>query len=639
MRHSTQKNTPFMNNKFKMASFSAHTIRLIFIMIMVSSCSQESSNTPQRTIVEPIERQFPEYPISTLPDGLIWETNVDGPVFSSPEAIKGGSITYHVTTFPLTFRVVGPDAGNVYRSIILDNQLSLTMLHPVTGVLIPIMATYWAYSNDKRTVYYRLNDQVRWSDGRPVTADDYMFTLNFMRSKHIVDPWYNNYYTKEVLEVRKYDSYTISITGATPKPELDLHYYYGIRPLPRHFHILNENWVTDFNWKIEPNTGPYIISDVKKGKSLTLTRKIDWWAKDLHYMQNRYNVDEVKYTVIRDNEIAFQHFIKGELDVFNLAVPSFWHEKTTGNIFDSGYIHKIWFYNDIPRSPFGFYLNQDKEIFKDQRIRYGLAHSLNIGGMIKSVLRGDYQRLHTFHTGYGEYSNTDIRAREYDLVVANQYFSDAGWQDRGADGIRIKQGKRLSIRITYGSELHTDNLVYLKEEAKKAGIELVLEVLDGASFFRKVSEKTYDVVFMGFGVGVRPAFWEHQHSVNAHKTSTNNITNTDSPEIDAAIMRFRESVDEDERKQLARELDQMIHDHGAFIPAYLAPYTRAAYWRWVKLPKFYGTKLSDSLFDPFAETGGLFWIDSKEKELTIKAKKQNTIFEPVTIIDETFKID
>ena len=622
-----------------MINFYTHVIKLILVMIMISACSQDSSDSAQQLVVEPIEKQLPVYHISTLPDGLVWETNLDEPVFSSPEATKGGSITSYITTFPLTFRVVGPDAGNQYRSIILDNQLRLTTIHPVTGSLIPIMASHWAYSKDKRTVYYKLHPQAKWSDGKPVTADDYMFTLDFMRSEHIVDPWYNNYYTKEVLDVSKYDAHTISITGATPKLELDLHYYYGIRPLPRHFHILNEKWVTDYNWQIEPNTGPYIITDVKKGKSLTLTRKEDWWAKDIRFMQNRYNVDKVKYTVIRDNEIAFQHFIKNELDVFSLSFPNYWHGKATGEMFDKGYIHKIWFYNDIPRSPFGFYLNQDKEIFKDQRVRYGLAHSLNIDGMIKSVLRGDYQRLHAFHIGYGDFSNTDIKAREFNLDLADQYLNDAGWQDRGADGIRTKQRNRLSIRITYGSALHTDNLVYLKEQAKKAGVELVLETLDAASFFRKITEKTYDVMFMGFGVGIRPAFWEHQHSVNAHKTGTNNITNTDNPDIDAAVMKYRESVDVGERKQLARDLDQMIHDQGAFIPAYLAPYTRAGYWRWVKLPKFYGTKLSDSLFDPFVDIGGLFWIDVKEKELTIKSRKQNTSFEPVTIIDDTFKID
>jgi len=614
---------------------------IAFVMAFIAGCTPGEDNTATQPPVQETNAQpaLKDYPVSVLPEGLVWETNNEDPPFASPDAVKGGRLNTYLTSFPLTFRVVGPDAGNQYRSIILENQMALTSIHPITGNLIPGLATHWTYSGDMQTVYYKLNPAAEWSDGKPVTADDFMFALEFMRSEYIVDPWYNNNYTKEVLEVRKYDDHTISITGATPKPKIDLHYYYGIPAIPRHFHVLDEKWVTDFNWLIEPNTGPYIISDVDKGKSLTLKRKKDWWANDQRYMQNRYNVDEVRFTVIRDDETAFQHFLLGELDTYSLAVPSYWHDKATGEAFDKGYINKIWFYNDIPRSPFGFYLNQDKEIFKDIRVRYGLSHALNIDGMIKTLMRGDYQRLHTFHTGYGDYSNTEIRARSFDLAAAEKYFNEAGWQHRGDDGILVKDGMRLSIRITYGSQLHTDNLVYLKEEAKKAGVELVLETMDPATFFRKISEKTYDVMFMGFGVGMRPAYWEHQHSENAHKTETNNITNTDNPEIDAAVMKFQESVDETERKELAKQLDQLIHDQGAFIPAYLAPYVREAFWRWVKIPDSYGTKLSESLFWPFGESGGLFWIDQKVKDETLNARKQGDGFDPVTIIDETYKIN
>ena len=622
-----------------MFKFDVRFLVLAMLTVLVACSQEEPEQTATKVEEEKVETKFPEYPLSTLPQGLVWETNEQAPVYASGEARKGGMITTYLTSFPLTFRVVGPDANTSYRSIILKNHMALTALHPETGELIPQMATHWAYGEDGSTVFYKLNPDAKWSDGESVTADDYMFALEFNRSEHIVAPWYNNHYTKEILDVRKYDDYTISITGATAKPKIDLHYYYSVRPIPRHFHILNENWVTDYNWKIEPNTGPYMISDVKKGKSLTLSRKKDWWAKDHRYNKNRFNVDKIRIEVIRDDDIAFQHFLRGQLDVYSLAAPKFWHEKATGEMFDKGYIHKIWFYNDKPRGPFGFYLNQDKEVFKDKRVRYGLSHSLNIAGMISSVMRGDYQRLQSFHVGYGEYSNTDIRARQFDLNKAEQYLNEAGWDKRGEDGIRMKDGSRLSVRITYGSQLHTDKLVYLKEEAKKAGIELVLETLDAASFFRKITEKTYDIMFMGFGTGLRPAYWQHFHSENANKTGTNNITNTADPDMDSKIMRFRESTDAQERKNLAREMQQMIHEQGAFIPAYLAPYTRSAYWRWIKLPDFYSTKTGASVLGMFGDTGGLFWIDEDMKKETLEARKKDINFDPVTIIDDTHKTD
>ena len=607
----------------------------VFILLLVG-CSQEA-NEESKELTKILERELKTYSVSPLPEGLVWETNNEAAIYSSDKAVKGGTFTSYLTSFPLTFRVVGPDSGNVYRSIILKNQMGLTTIHPEVEEIIPQLATHWAYGEDGKTVYYKLDPRAEWSDGKIVSADDYLFTHDFMRSEHIVAPWYNNHYTKEVLEVRKHDDHTISITGSIAKPKIDLHYYYGISPTARHFHVLDENWVTDYNWKIEPNTGPYIISEVKKGKSLTLSRKKDWWAENDRYNLNRFNVDKIRFPVIRNEEIAFQHFLKGELDAYGLASPKFWHEKATGELFDKGYINKIWFYNDVPRGPFGFYLNQDKDIFRDENVRYALAHSMNIDGMIMSVLRGDYQRLPAFHVGYGDYSNTELKARVYDLDLAEKYLGSVGWQTRGDDGIRTKEGKRLSVRITYGSQLHTDKLVYLKEEAKKAGVELILEQLDTASFFRKITEKTYDMMFMGFGVGQRPAYWQHFHSENAHDTGTNNITNTDNPEMDAKIIQFRESTNEDERKSLARRLEKIIHDGGAFVPAYLAPYTRSAYWRWVRLPTFNATRTNSSVMAPFGDNGGLFWIDKDIQDETLKAKKKGVAFESITIVDETYQ--
>ena len=127
-----------------------------------------------------------------LPPDLEWLTNDSDPVFSAPETEKGGTLRLGVRSFPLTFRVVGPDSSTEFRSAILGNQLSLIGLHPNTMNIIPELATHWAYGKDKKTMYFRLNKAARWSDGVSVTAHDFAYPIEFMRSKHIVAPWYNN---------------------------------------------------------------------------------------------------------------------------------------------------------------------------------------------------------------------------------------------------------------------------------------------------------------------------------------------------------------------------------------------------------------------------------------------------------------
>jgi microcin C transport system substrate-binding protein len=341
--------------------------------------------------------------------------------------------------------------------------------------------------------------------------------------------------------------------------------------------------------------------------------------------------------VIRELQIAFQHFLKGELDTFWMVWPDFWHDKAVGPQYDKGYIKKLQFYYDAPQPMQGLFLNQDFDIFSDKNARYGFAHALNVKKVIDVLMRGDYERLNTPFKGYGEYSNNDIRAREFDLKKADEYLTKAGWGKRGPDGIRIKDGRRFSVTITYGQNNLTERLVLLREEAKKAGIELNLELLDSSSSFKKMLEKKHQIALVALVAGFRPSFWGLFHSDNAHKPNTNNFSNTDDPELDKLIDEYRFGDDEERRKALAREIAAKIHEIGAFIPTVSVPYTRYSYWRWVRLPEFYGTKMSSDLFPP--NDLGLFWIDEEEKQKTSEARKAGKAFDPVTIVDTTYKVD
>ena len=579
----------------------------------------------------------------TLP-ALEWQTNDADPIFASPEAKRGGTFRSYMLSFPLTLRLVGPDSNGAFAGVMRNNQLSPVTLHPETRNVIPALATHWAFGPDGRSMYYKLNPKAEWTDGVPVTADDYLFTVQFMRSKEIIAPWYNNYFTDRIRDVKRYDDHTIGIQGADAKPPKEMHSNYAIPPTPRHFHVLDDEWVKNFNWKIEPNTGPYAISKVEKGKYIEITRKNDWWGDDLKYHKHRFNPDKIRYRVIRDVNSAYQYFLKGELDTFGLVLPQFWHEKATGEAFDKGYIHKYWFYNDLPVPSGGMFLNVAEPILADRNVRLGLAHAMNFERVIKTVLRNDYERMPTFQLGFGDYDNHDIKAREFDLDKANGYFDEAGFGTRDDEGIRTKDdGTRLSLRVTYGAPHHTERLVILKEEAKKAGVDLVLQLLDGSSAFKQMQEKKHQIAWMTWGSGgLSPRFWEHFHSVNANKPQTNNITNHANPEMDELIMAYRASSKMDERVRLARTLEQMVHDSGVVIPSFQVPYTREGAWRWIKLPDQLGTRTSGALFNSLEgsagySSGGLYWIDVEEKERTLAAKDEGTQLEPLTALNTDYR--
>jgi microcin C transport system substrate-binding protein len=100
---------------------------------------------------------------------------------------------------------------------------------------------------------------------------------------------------------------------------------------------------------------------------------------------------------------------------------------------------------------------------------------------------------------------------------------------------------------------------------------------------------------------------------------------------------YRVTTDEAKRVELAHKMQTKIHEIGGFVPAFVRDYFRVVYWRWWQFPKVPATKLSEGSFDVFGTS--LFWLDPELKEVTLKAMKTGTTFEPETIVDTTFKAE
>ena len=609
----------------------------ILILFFLFTCNK--SKKSEITINQDIFKA----PISNkkIPSDIIWLTNDKDTIFASSEAKKGGTINTYMYNFPLTFRLFGPDSNGSFSTYLSTSQLSLITLHPNTENIIPQLATHWAFGKDNKTMYYKLNKNAEWSDGKPVTAHDFACKVEFARSEYIQDPAINKHYREEIDKVIVYDDYTLAVVLKNVKP--DIYLYTNLTPISRYFYKeLDNNFVEKYNWKIPPTTGPYQITDFKKGKYVLFTRIRNWWGEDLKYYKYRFNFDEIKFKVIKEINVIWELFKKGEIDVFPAMSPEYWYDKSNTSVFNNGYINKIWFFNNTRQSASGLFLNQDIEIFKDKNLRYAFAHAMNFDKIIKEILRNEYYRLDHGYIGYGKYTNNNIKARKYNIEKVNYYMNKSGW-NRGDDGIWQKNGKRFSVELSFTGESSMSGFIVLKEEAQKAGIELLLDKLDSATLYKKVFEKKHEVVAMAWSTGVRPSFRTQYHSEYAHKTQTNNITNTDDPELDKLIDKYKDSVNEDERIRLSHIIQKKIHEIGAYVPSYMIPYARQMYWRWWKLPDIPGTKNSeDTLFHPFVDytngfsTGGLYWFDEKTYKETKQAMKKGIKFEPITIIDDKY---
>ncbi len=633
-------------------------------VLLLAGCgdsSEPKSQEPSKDVMTEVTAFYAANPDffgfkteTDIPPNLIWEDGAEQPEIGSPKATKGGARYRRMQDFPRTLRTAGPDSNGSFRAYLLDDVgMTLAKPHPQTGEMYPGLAQAWAVDKPNKTVYMKLDPRATYSDGTPITADDYMFMFWFYRSPYISDPWYNSNYSTRFTNITRYSDHMISISLPQAKPDMT-YFATSVRPIPRHhYKEMGEDFSDRYQWQFEPTPGPYIIKaeDIRKGRSIALTRLENWWAKDLKFYRHRFNMDRVQFNVIRDTAKAFEAFKRGDIDQFGLGLAEYWYEKLSDNAPDveAGYIKKAVFYNQRPRPPFGLWINTARPLLDNLELRQGIAHATNWQLVIDQFFRGDSSRLHDSNDGFGEFSHPTLKGRAFEIEQALQYFAAAGFSQRGPDGILINAtGERLSFTLSTGYASMKDVLTILKQEAAKAGLEFRIEVLDGTASWKKTQEKKHDISFVAFGrfLEMYPRFWEHYHSFNAYdtafledgsinpqrklKTQTNNLESFAIPEMDQLIEQYRASEDKQEMIELAHRMIELHHDYASFVPGFYQGFFRLGYWRWLHYPEEFSYKHASGPGELFVE-----WIDTAAKQQTLDAKKAGEKFETsITIYDQ-----
>jgi microcin C transport system substrate-binding protein len=280
-------------------------------------------------------------------------------------------------------------------------------------------------------------------------------------------------------------------------------------------------------------------------------------------------------------------------------------------------------------------MNLETDILKDKNVRLGIAHALNIQKMIDLAMLGDARQADTISTGYRGYANLDLKTRTFDIEKATGFLEKAGWNQIGADGIRIKDGQRLSIKLLYFHPPEKEYIMILKEEAAKAGIEFKPDTYDANTVFKFVQDKKHEMVWHGWGAWTNlrgPTYYSGYHGSFAGKPNNNNFCNFSDPEVDRLIETYRNSNDINKRKKLAQELQAQIHDACIVIPTYYIPFSRAATWRWIRIPDAAELPTSELIFDH-----SLYWIDEEMKQETLQAMKEGTTFPKTLRIYDTYR--
>jgi microcin C transport system substrate-binding protein len=603
----------------------------------------------------PAAQLYAQQSAVTLPEDIVWETNHDDPPIGSAEAIRGGTFNYFISSYPMTFRLMGPNSNDTFAAWnrAFTMNFPLVTLHPVTDNYIPIMATHWSVQDDQRTIYFRLDPDARFSDGTPITADDFVFTYEMMSSDYIVDPTANVYAQRFFESVDAIDDRTLRVVGTRPswRPLYD---YAVLWPTPRHTVVLDDTWVSRTTNEPQITVGPYVVSSVSRGESVTFERIDQWWGDEKHYFQGMYNFDRIHLRVI-PLERTLDYLRRGELDMIEEYTAKTWNEDYTFEASRKGWLHRARVFVDMPSGISGLHMNLEAPIFQNKDFRKAMQYLFNFERLNRNLMFDEYFRQVSFFDGT-EYANPHIEPYRFDPVQAREHLERAGYRRpetigstsllghlrntvRGllftrsdTDDILVNdRGERASFTLIYGQKGLERHLTVLQQEYRRAGVDMRLRLLEPGTAFERGLERKYEMILTNRVGSLYPPVRQYLHTDLQKEINNNNIWGFGTEEVDELIDIYEENLSFEARREAMWRIDEIVHDEAFYIPLWSAPYVRIAYWDYMRFPESYLPRRTQHIEDYL-----VFWIDPERRQALQRAMRNGEALQTDPNVDKDF---
>jgi len=553
-----------------------------------------------------------------------WQTNTEFDMVGDPRAVEGGRLREYIPDFPGTLRLFGfgPES-NTQLNLQLSGLVyeSLLGLDPMTYDYVPALATHWQISDDKLAYRFRIDPNARWSDGTPVVADDVVATWHFAMDKGLQSPSLQLSFGKFDPPVAE-SKYIVRVTTNQLNWRNFL-YFSGLPILPAHVlaDIDGEAYLRDYNFKLLPGTGPYTLdeADIDKGNSVTIRRRSDYWAEAYRRNVGLHNFDEIREVVVREQNLAFEMFKKGDLDYYYFYVSRMWVEETNFDRIERGLIQKRKIYNSNPVGVQGLAFNTRRSPYDDIRVRKALALLMDRDTLIEKLFYGEYAPMTSYYAAT-PYENPSNPRNEYDPEQALALLAEAGWDSRDSEGRLTRDGQPLVIELLYsqqGSELW---MTVFQEDLRRVGIGLNLRLATPETLFKLVMEREFDLVSMAWGGLEFPNPETSFHSSLADPDNTNNITGFKNSRVDELCAAYDKMFNIDERVAAIQEIDSILANEYHYILAWQAPFHRIAYWNTFGHPEGILSKSGDQ-----TDIASLWWIDPEREARLAEAMRDSSV--------------
>lgn len=529
---------------------------------------------------------------------------------SLPAVQKGGTLYLSMSSDP---KVINPILSSDSESMSLEGYLwmPLMALDPESLDFLPALATGYTMSADKKSYTFSLNPSAKWQDGSPVTAEDLRFSFETLMSKKTDAAALRSYFYGVSLAVK--DPHTVTFSVSEPRfDNLSVLTSFPVVQKKQFEHSKNFN--LDQGVMKPIGNGPYVLEKYERTQQVVFSRNKNWWGYALPQYKNRYNADKIVIRIINDQNLAYEKFIAGDLDVIGFTQEQ-WHVNVNGidkNKFgkDRTSGKSIWALkqeNQFPR-PFDYIgWNEKNPIFEDVKTRTALSYLVDYKKIIHTV----YYDLSVQSTSpFGSFSNnSDPALRKPDHMIsldrtkAMKLLKEAGWKNEGGSTL-VKEihGKKVPFSFELATVSTNKARVkiaeIIKEDFKDAGIQVKIRSMEWNSFLDKVDHHDFDAVILGWTATLfqnPKQIWDSQ----SMDLGGSNFISYRNPAVDKLIEKANLEFNPEKRNKIMQELNRIIYQDQPYTFLTEPKYGLYGLNSKIKSPKWYSkyeSALANDLF-------------------------------------------
>lgn len=487
-------------------------------------------------------------------------TSVAQATKSNASAPKGGSFNYNLDAEPESLHpIMAGDAYEQYFASYVHDGLCYNDID--TWDYKPGVAEKWEVSKDGLVYTFFLRKNAFFHNGDPITAEDVKASYEAIKEpKHQALNLLS--YIEGITKVEVLDTHTIRFT-TKEKYFKTLGTFCGI------IRVLPKSVYGDVNKSIKlqkeaVGAGPYKFEKYDKGQMIVIKKFDKWYGWSLPEFKGFHNFDQIIFRFTKDENILVEKFKKGDLDYAELLSPEA-YIKMTGKPFktkfDSGKFNAFSVVNDKPKSYGYIGFNFKDPVLASKNVRLAIAHLVNRDEMNKKFY-DNARNLATGPVSVRSKQAADVKPIEFSANKAKELLSKDGWTDSDKNGVLDKvingQKKELKFSFIYANKNNEKLWTIIKEDAKKAGIEIELKFLEWNTFIKNIDERSMQLWAMGWGGGdVESDPKQIWHSTSTGKGGSN-YGSYANLEVDKLIDEGRQELDAAKRTKLFKKAYTLI---------------------------------------------------------------------------------